>query len=304
MSNAVPLSFKVSPIPDTFRGTLNDFAQAFASRLSAETGYQISFFVTGNTAPTSNVGPWLRNGSEWWVWDNATADYVPITVPSESLGYIAQVAPGPDQAVYTFWIELDGSGKAQAIKFYSGGAWKDIYEDKFATYSTTAQMNSAISAAISSAIGSLPSAVAGQDVFKARPSSDQDVVFGGAGSDFGVVALGAVDFDPDSRFSSSRFTAPANGYYQFNAALRITVGGGSPTDVDLNGYFTINGSYQDILNDEAGPDGTNGRTCTGSTVLYLTAGQYVELYYNITVDASCTVTIQDEFTRLSGYRIR
>jgi len=36
-----------------------------------------NFIFIGNTAPTSNVGPWLKNGTQWWVWDPTTKAYAP-----------------------------------------------------------------------------------------------------------------------------------------------------------------------------------------------------------------------------------
>lgn len=154
MPTQIPLNFRMAPIPADFAGTPQQFGELLTARLSAESAVNISFFVSGPTAPTSDYGPWLKNGLTWWTFDTVTGAYVPQPLESQSLKYIASgTEPSPTQ--YTFWIELDGTGKAQAIKYYSGGAWKDVYEDKFAQYSTTTQMNTAIAAATAFPPGSM-----------------------------------------------------------------------------------------------------------------------------------------------------
>lgn len=296
MPTTVPLNFRVYPIPRNFKGDINALAQAIAARLTAESGSQISFFASGSTAPTSDVGPWW-DGSKWWRWDTGTASYVAQEIGDASLGYIAQLA-APDQTIYTFWIELDGGGKAQSIKYYSGGAWKDVYEDKFATYSTTTAMNAAIAAAIAS----IPSSSTGQGAFSASPSVQQDVVFGGAGNQAGVIALGTENFDPDGAFASNTFTAPATGYYQFNWGIQITVTG-TPTEADIMIRLAIAGVPTKDSNNIDGPYTKTGGIFVGSALVYLTSGQQVDLRYDFTVDAACTVAIQPG-NGLNGYRVR
>jgi microcystin-dependent protein len=146
MPTQIPLNFRMAPIPADFAGTPQQFGEVLTGRLSAESAVNISFFVSGPTAPTSDYGPWLKNGLTWWTFDTVTGAYVPQPLEAQSLKYIAS-ATSPSPTQYVFWIELDGTGKAQAIKYYSGGAWKDVYEDKFALYSTTTQMNAAIASA-------------------------------------------------------------------------------------------------------------------------------------------------------------
>lgn len=53
---------------------------AIVARLSLETQAQLTLFVTGSVAPTSNMGPWLKDGNTWYVWDSVTGAYVPQTI--------------------------------------------------------------------------------------------------------------------------------------------------------------------------------------------------------------------------------
>lgn len=294
--NNVPLTFRVHPLPENFRGNFNELAQAIANRLTAYTGAEISFFVSGSVAPSYNAGPFWKDNSTWMRWDEDSASYKAQTIEAGSLGYIAQ-SGAPDQTVFTFWIELDGAGKAIAVKYYSGGAWKDVYEDKFATYYTAAQVDSAIS----SAVGSTDSGV---DNFKARPASNQDVVFGAGGIQTVIVAFGTEDYDPNTAFASNRFTAGANGFYTFKGAIQSEVTAGSPTSFRISGFFAKNGGIDDAFQSTLAADVPGNRYNVGSTDFYLNGGEYVEIKAEIEVDVACTVSIITGFTRFMGFRVR
>ncbi len=66
-------------LPEGFCGTPQQLANAIASRLIIQVAQNNGVFVTGSTAPTSNVGPWLKNCEEWFVWSDSLGIYVPIT---------------------------------------------------------------------------------------------------------------------------------------------------------------------------------------------------------------------------------
>lgn len=152
MATTLPFIFRISPLPSNFKSNPQGFANAIVARLSAESEVEIAVFVTGSVEPSSNVGPWLKDGTTWYVWDDVTAAYIPQILEASSLGYIAQQSE-PDPAFYTFWIELDGTGKAQSIQYYSAGAWHDVYEDTFtAINAAIAAIPAATSAAIAAAL--------------------------------------------------------------------------------------------------------------------------------------------------------
>ncbi len=308
MPTSIPLTFRAGPFPAGYNADPEQLKNDIVARLYAESTDAISFFASGSVAPSSNVGPWLKNGQEWYVWSDVSASYIAQVIPYASLRYIAQVV-APDQNIYTLWIELNGTGKALAIKYYSGGAWKDIYEDKFALYQTVAGMSSysdttAMNAAIAAAVGSIPSSSVGQGIFRAKPSVVQNIIFGAGGNQTGAVSLATTVINPDSSFAASKFTAPASGYYTFSAMLYSSVSAGTPTDIDIRGFFLVNGAADTSLNDEPISTSLAGRGIVGTAVIQLAAGDEVELGYDITIDAAGTVTIDDANTFLAGYRVR
>ena len=152
MANQLPVTIDFGALPNTGQGYT---PQEFADRLSLNgqifTSQDFALFTTGATAPTSDTGPWAKDGNTWYYWDSVTGTYIPFIIEQSSLGYwIGSVAPDP--TVYNFWIETTAGGSPLALKTYYAAAWVDVYATfiaaLIANYSTTTQMNTAIAAAV------------------------------------------------------------------------------------------------------------------------------------------------------------
>lgn len=74
------LIIQSAPLPETFKGTPNDFRAELVKRLQILSPNGTNFIFIGDTEPTSNVGPWLKNGTQWWVWNPDTKRYVPLDI--------------------------------------------------------------------------------------------------------------------------------------------------------------------------------------------------------------------------------
>ncbi len=217
MSTKLPVTFSVSPFPPGKPYNPQEFANAFAARLSIDSQSQLSFFVSSPAEPSSNVGPWLKDGVTWYSWDSVTGAYVPQPMDYLSLKYVAQSAV-PNHNNYTFWIKLDGAGRAQSIQYWSGGSWVDVYADTFANIPTNAQMNAAIAAALT------------QYPFRANVDALEQVYTAGTGDE--QIVFDDVIFSASGAFSSNQFTAPVDGYYRFHAQIYLSLDSGTPTDID------------------------------------------------------------------------
>lgn len=76
----IQLSVAVGSLPEGFcPANYQQLAQAIADRLIISSSQNFSTFVTGSQPPTSNVGPWLKNCEEWFIFDDASATYIPIS---------------------------------------------------------------------------------------------------------------------------------------------------------------------------------------------------------------------------------
>lgn len=320
----VPVTFRVAPLPSDFVGTPQDFAEAMVARMSIESPTAISFFVSGPTAPTSNVGPWLKNGITWYVWDTATASYIPQVVENASLKYVFQIAE-PDHNAYIFWGKLDGSGKAQSIEYYFNGAWHDVYEDTFALYTKTTDMNTAIdtkiaaalvpystttqmNTAITAAIAEIPSGKGTFQVYMAVPQTQPVAVSGVIDV---VPVFGGVAADPDSCFSSNKYTCPANGYYFFNVIIQSESDDANITDLGIitgiykNAGIALAGTVlQSAPNIEAA---VANCVTVGPVLLNLGDQVYVSLACTVTTSAPSSFTLGSggaAGAQFSGYMIR
>lgn len=274
-AQAIPLTFRMSPLPDTDM-TPQEFADAIVSRLTAESTNTVSFFAAGSVAPSSNVGPWLKDNTTWYVWSDALGSYVPQTIPQSSLGYIAQQAPGPDNTTYKFWIQLDGAGKAQSVQYYYGGAWHNVYEDTFANMPTNATMAAAIAAAVSGGIGSL-------NTYPARATNVGQVI--GVTGAYVKLTMSA-DINPDGRFdnATSRYTALVAGVYRVATFAQVDNNTGTASGMQIQTAIYKNGvilAGAGCGTSVASPPGSRWFP-TWSTLIQLGAGDYVELWMEAT----------------------
>lgn len=79
-SQPVRLVVTVGSLPEGYcPESFQQFANDFAARLIVTPNQNNSTFVTGSIEPSSNVGPWLKDCLEWFVFDDATGRYIPIT---------------------------------------------------------------------------------------------------------------------------------------------------------------------------------------------------------------------------------
>src|SRR5208282_4004358 len=99
-----------APLPTNFVGTPQQFIDAFLDRL--EVVVEGTSFVISDVQPVGNQGPWLKNGTQWWVWDDSTSTYIPLdlTASISDQIFIGDVAGGPpDPTIYTLWLQLNGT---------------------------------------------------------------------------------------------------------------------------------------------------------------------------------------------------
>lgn len=272
MSYSVPLTFRSAPFPDDYRADPEQFKNDLVARLYAESTENISFFVTGSIAPSSNVGPWLKDGMEWWVWSDTDAAYIPQVIPQIALRFIASNT-SPDQNDYVFWIELDGTGKAIAIKYYSGGAWKDVYEDKFAEYYTSAQTDAAITTAIGGLSNYPAQGVTGVSPQSIPTTSTPTKI------QFSVAAINPSPAPFNT--STYRYIAPATGTYHVSTSSQVdnVTGTASSMEVSVslykNGVFAGNALAD--LDSTSVPSGN--RWSPGfAGLISLNQGDYIEIW--------------------------
>lgn len=301
MANPLPVTFSASPLTPGKSYTPQQLADAIVSRLSLDSQTELSFFVTGSTAPTSNVGPWLKDGTTWYVWDSTTGAYIPMLAENETLRYVASIT-APDQDVYTLWIQLNSVAivngaitsppgtQAIGLAYWNAPttSWRSVYDSTFIALGTQ----------IDVAVTLYP--------FRGDGAANVDSVFAGPGPETKEPSFNLTEtFDPSGVFGSSTFTAPVGGYFRFEGKIAFECSSGTPTDNQVLFGFKKNGSA--LPNDLVTLPITNGaldvRNYATSSLLFLNFGDQVELYVAITATGAGTWRIKPDGTFFSGSRV-
>lgn len=124
MPDSIKLAVEGAPLPPTFVGTPQEFYEAMLDRMRVIFPTGQTSFVISDTEPSTNQGPWLKNGTQWFTWNDTDKRYVPLdTSPSWPI-QISSTAP-VSGATYPIWIQFIGT-RAVQIYLWLASAWKPI----------------------------------------------------------------------------------------------------------------------------------------------------------------------------------
>lgn len=110
MPNPVQFDITAGSIPEDFEGGLQDVLNLFAQRLIIRPSQPWTSFVQGPAQPSSDVGPWFKDGQELRVWSPVLGTYVPVRVRGDGILPatlpISSIEPLPPQQVLI--SDIDG----------------------------------------------------------------------------------------------------------------------------------------------------------------------------------------------------
>lgn len=120
-----------APLPATFSGTPDDLRREIVRRLKIQSPTGTNFIFIGDNEPTSNVGPWLKNGTQWFVWDETVKRYVPLDISESETTWYHIGASTPATSDPPVWLkttkdrsEADPSvGNPISWYVFNGAAW-------------------------------------------------------------------------------------------------------------------------------------------------------------------------------------
>lgn len=287
------------------------------ARMQLQTQQTFALFVTGSTEPSSNVGPWFKNGTELYVWSDSVGGYVPITIDPASLGYFIG-STTPDENVYQFWIETTVGGSPLALKIFYSGSWVDVYAATLAGYLTTTAAASTYAPKASPALTgtpTAPTAAPGTNTTQLATTAFVEAAVGGIAPPGSFAAYPAcavvtgqtiaIDGAPHQiEFSTTafnpipgpfntgtyRYVAPADGYYNVSFASQFDNDTGAAAGMQVavslykNGVF-IGFAMADL---DSTPSPNGDRWSPGfSGLVQLATNDYLEIFAEITdgVDA-------------------
>lgn len=93
-----------APLPATFVGTPNDLRREIIRRLKIVSPSGTNFIFIGDNEPTSNVGPWLKGGTQWFVWDEDLKRYVPLDISASETVWFHIGATTPATSDPAVWL--------------------------------------------------------------------------------------------------------------------------------------------------------------------------------------------------------
>ncbi len=285
-SNTLPITIQMGALSPNVKWIPQQLADAIAARLSLVTAQSFALFVSGSTEPASNVGPWLRNGEEWYVWSNDSGSYVPQSISQASLGYIIS-SSAPDPTQYQVWIQTEVSGSPLAVKIYYSGSWVDVYAATLATYATVAALNAAIAQEVIDRNAAIAAAVAGA-TFPSYPAqatvetTPQAIPVDGAAH---KVVFETAPLNPAPapfNIVASRYIAPAAGIYAICCTTQFDNDTGVASSMQALIVVYKNGVDTGLGDGDSTPSPTGSRWFPGfTTLIQLAQNDYLELWVEL-----------------------
>lgn len=125
------LIIQMAQLPPDFVGNPNDLAVEMVRRMRIVSPTGTNFFFVGDTEPTSNLGPWLKNGTQWWVWSDDTKRYIPLDISASQVNWYWMSNSTPPNSTPPLWLKTtqdqteDDPSHGQPIGWYefNGTAW-------------------------------------------------------------------------------------------------------------------------------------------------------------------------------------
>jgi hypothetical protein len=117
-----PLFLERAPLPATFSGTPDELGEEIIKRTKIKSPSGINFIYVGESEPTSNVGPWLKDGNKWYVYSESIKRYVPADV-SDSVSDEFQISEStPSSSSPPVWLRTKSGGPVTWY-FWNGELW-------------------------------------------------------------------------------------------------------------------------------------------------------------------------------------
>jgi hypothetical protein len=116
------LVIESAPLPTTFKGDPDDLRKAIVERLQIKSPSTTNFIFIGDTEPTSNVGPWLKDGNKWYVFDEQTKRYVPADVGDSVTDEFVISEGTPTSSTPAVWLRTQ-NGAPVTWFFWNGTQW-------------------------------------------------------------------------------------------------------------------------------------------------------------------------------------
>lgn len=134
--NPTNFLIQASQLPATFVGDPNAFFRAMVERMRIVSPTGVATFVISDVQPQSNQGPWLKGGTQWWVWDEDLKTYVPLDISQSETQWFQTGSTIPTVVDPPVWLKTTsgttqpgtGNGTPVGWYLYNGTQWVGFTE--------------------------------------------------------------------------------------------------------------------------------------------------------------------------------
>ncbi len=139
---------QASQLPATFVGDPNAFFRAMVERMRIVSPTGVSTFVISDVQPQQNLGPWLKGGTQWFVWSDDLKTYVPLDISQSETKWFQTGSTIPTVVEPPVWLKTTSgitqpgtsNGTPVGWYLYNGTSWvgfteliaKEVTFDKWA----------------------------------------------------------------------------------------------------------------------------------------------------------------------------
>ena len=298
MPSPVEFSVSLSPLPSEGSWTPQQLAELIAARLTVAPQDEWNSFQIGGSAPTSNIGPWLKNGREWYVFNSGTGAYVPLT--TDGIGLLAASVAVSKLAAWTEpGMLLVSNGSNVPTLLPSTGTT----DGQVATISTVGGKKT-----VTWADTFVPAAPG--NYFDVRISVPQTIEVGGVTQ---TVAFDTSVLDPGSQWDGTNFrfggVSPGQ-VWCFGVEVQLEAGTGGVTNLEVQLDIRREGSMSNTLGAYKEVASVGGGTVVSTTgMMKMGAGEsWVDVGITINGTAAApgddvVVAANAANTRFWGYRV-
>lgn len=125
------LIIQMAQVPPTFQGTPQQFAALMVRRMKIVSPSGTNFIFIGDVEPSSDVGPWLKDGTQWWVYSTGLKRYIPLDISASETKWFHVGLTTPTTSTPPVWLktskdqtDLDPSiGSALGWYIFDGANW-------------------------------------------------------------------------------------------------------------------------------------------------------------------------------------
>lgn len=150
------LRLRLNALSPAFEGTPQEFMAELVRLSSIVSPTDFLYVVVGGSAPTTNEGIWLKDGTKPYVWDTGTSQYIPAVLTDSLTSILDAIAalqgqvgdgrvifsatePAAEDRANSIWVQTSSS-RPVALRWWTGTVWAYL-PDRFPAVTTTGTAN-------------------------------------------------------------------------------------------------------------------------------------------------------------------